>query len=204
MLRQPLTAYCCFYTINSIVLWFVIFLGMKIILAQIYRDYNAISKQTLHLLARTFVNTTKCAELCTHSLPEQMLKLQRLPGALNSFLNQAFCRLGSNHPAQQCRVPRGNKKAHLPASSSGEPSCSTPSPASRPLQGHPRAAQSKGISWIAPVQLLMEGKKGGGKKLDKSFDQRIFFHIQPTVLMIPKLFCICAKSVCAKTLVPKL
>lgn len=65
VLRQPPTSYCCFYMINSIVLWFVIFLGMKIILAQIYRDHNAISKQTLHLLARSFVNTTKHAELCT-------------------------------------------------------------------------------------------------------------------------------------------
>lgn len=64
VLRQPLTSYCCFY-INSIVLWFVIFLGMKIIFAQIDRDHNAISKQTLRSLARSFVNTTKCAELCT-------------------------------------------------------------------------------------------------------------------------------------------
>lgn len=56
------TSSCCSYMRNStVLLWFVILLGMKTILAQLSRAHDAISKQTLHSLARSFVSTAPCA-----------------------------------------------------------------------------------------------------------------------------------------------
>lgn len=203
VLRQPLTSSCCSYKINSIVLWFVIFLGMKIILAQIYRDHNAISKQTLCLLARSFVNTTKRAELCTQfagthvevtaiawSTPS-IFK----PGSLQAAVKPSrpaaprvargiFSICTTRRPVCQPAAP-GNPAALLRALPAGAPMGICTRHSARASPGLPQCMGAilsfHGRKKKRGVVMVVE------RKHDKSFGQRIFFRIQPTIFMVPKL-----------------
>lgn len=110
----------------------------------------------------------------THSLPEHMSELQRLPGALNPFLTQAFCWLCSNRPAQQQWVLQ---RAPLATTQQQGPSAS-PAPA---LGNDAATSIVQGDLLHCPRGVGHGGEKNGVRKHDKNFDQSIFLHIQPTV-----------------------
>lgn len=147
VLRQPPASCCCFYMIHSIVLRFVIFLGNENNLdtdiqgSQCHLQTNTTRWQGVLLTQLNMLNYA-------HGLPEHMLELLRLSGALNPFFKPGSLQAVFKPPLPAVlSITRGS-------------SC------------HPATI--------------------------------IFFHFQPTILMVPKLFCIYAKTPCAKSVAPEL
>lgn len=189
MLRQPPASSCSFCPINSSFGGYFFPRNENKLCTHPRRPQRRIQTNS-RWQAESCVNTTERLS-CAHRLLEHAPKLQRSPAALHLFLNLALVGLCSNQPARQCLGMQGaphTREAHLPASSSTSPVA--PLSITRRWPAFP---------WCSCSWTEKKKRRKNERKCNKSFDQRIFLHLQPTALTVPEPLCISAKTPCAKS-----